>query len=79
MLNSLLWSGPDSIINVHDSIQNPDQTQIFYKSGQTYLTWIKCDLDDLDDPDKSNRFQSRSINPRNANFKIFGVLKLTKA
>ena len=31
-------------------MQNPDQTQITYKAGQTWLTWAKCDQIDLNDP-----------------------------
>ena len=46
-LNSLLWSGPDTIIDACDPIQNPDQTQIIYKPGQTRLTRVKRDPDDL--------------------------------
>ena len=53
-LNSLLWSGPDAIINTHDPMQNPNQTRIFYKPGQTRLTRTKCDPVDPDDP---TRFQ----------------------
>ena len=52
MLNSLLWSGTDTIINACDPIENPGQTQIFYKLGQTHLTRTKrdpVDPDNLDD------------------------------
>ena len=57
MLNSLLWLGTDSIINARDPIQKPGQTQIFYKPGQTRLTWTKCDPVDPDNPDDPTRFQ----------------------
>ena len=30
-LNSLLWLGTDAIINARDAMQNPGQTEIFYK------------------------------------------------
>ena len=30
-LNSLLWSGTNAIINACDAMQNPGQTEIFYK------------------------------------------------
>ena len=33
-------SSPAIIINAHDPIQNPGQTWIFYKAGQTQLTWM---------------------------------------
>ena len=52
MLNLLLWPGPDTIINICDPMQNPGQTQIFYTLGQTYSSWTKLDLDDL------NQFQT---------------------
>ena len=42
-LNSLLWLGPDAIINAHDPVQKPGQTQIFYKPGQTHFTQTKHD------------------------------------
>jgi len=35
MLNPSL---PDAINNVRDPMQNPGQTQIFYKAGQTRMT-----------------------------------------
>ena len=38
ILNSLLWSGSDTIINTCDLMQNLNQTQIFYKLGRTCLT-----------------------------------------
>ena len=38
-------------------MQNPGQTQIFYKAGLTHLTHIKRDLDDLDYLDDPTRFQ----------------------
>ena len=50
-LNSLFWSGPDTIINPRDPMQNPGQTRIFYKPGQTRMTQTKCD------PDDPTRFQ----------------------
>ena len=46
MLNSLLWSETDAIINARDPMQNPGQTRIFYKPGQTHLTQMKRDLVD---------------------------------
>ena len=30
-------------------MQNPGQTQIFYKVGQTHLTWTKRDPDNPED------------------------------
>ena len=33
------------------------QTQTFYKSHQTRLTWTKRDLINLDNPDDPTRFQ----------------------
>ena len=36
---------------------NPGQTRIFYKAGQTQLTWAKCDLVDPDDPNDLTRLQ----------------------
>ena len=45
----------DIIINVRDPMQNPGQTQIFYKAGQTWLTQAKCDPVDLYDPDDPTR------------------------
>ena len=41
-------SPPDTIINAHNPMQNPGQTRIFYKAGQTRA---KRDLVDPDDPD----------------------------
>ena len=41
-----LIQGPDAIINACDLMQNPGQTQIFHKPGQTRLTRTKCDPDD---------------------------------
>ena len=38
-------------------MQNPSQTQIFYKVDQTRLTQAKWDLVDLDDPDDPTRLQ----------------------
>ena len=48
-LISLLWLGADAIIKTRDPMQNPNQTQIFYKSGQTRLTQTKRDAVDPDD------------------------------
>ena len=45
----IILSGLYAIITAHDSMQNPGQTQIFYKTGQTCLTWTKHDLVGLDD------------------------------
>ena len=36
-------SSRDIIINICDSTQNPGQTWIFYKAGQTWLTQAKRD------------------------------------
>ena len=47
-------SPPDVIINACDPMQNPGQTRVFYKAGQTWLTQAKRDPVDLDDP---TRFQ----------------------
>ena len=47
-------SPPDVIINACDPMQNPGQTQIFYKVRQTRLTRAKRDPVDPDDP---TRFQ----------------------
>ena len=41
----------DVIINACDPMQNPGQTQIFYKAGQTRLIPAKRNLVDLDNPD----------------------------
>ena len=46
----------DVIINACDPMQNLDQTQIFYKAGQTWLTQAKRDLVDLDDPTQLQRW-----------------------
>jgi len=43
MLNLSL---PDTINNACDPMQNPGQTQIFYKVGQTWMTHKKSDPDD---------------------------------
>ena len=48
MLNSLLWSGTDVIIQPRDPMQNPGQTQ-------------KHDPVDLENPDDLTRFQPCSI------------------
>ena len=50
-------SSRDVIINVHDPMQNPGQTQIFYKVGQTRLTREKCDPVNPDDLDDLTRLQ----------------------
>ena len=42
-------------INVRDPMQNPGQTQIFYKAGQTRLIQKKCDPFDPDDPTQLQR------------------------
>ena len=47
----------DVIINTCDPMQNPGQTQILYKIGQTRLTQAKCDLVDPDDTDDLTRLQ----------------------
>ena len=57
MLNSLLLSLPDAIINARDAMQNPGLTRIFYNPGQTRLTRRKCDPDDPADPGDPTRFQ----------------------
>ena len=57
MLNSLLWSGTNAIINARDPMQNPDQIRIFYKPGQTHLTWAKRDPVDPDNLDDLTWFQ----------------------
>ena len=61
MLNSLIWLGTDVIINARDPTQNPDQTRIFYKPGQTCLTQTKRDLVDPDNLDDLTRFQPWSV------------------
>ena len=43
MLNSLLLSRTDSIIDTHDPMQNPGLIWIFYEPGQTYFTQTKHD------------------------------------
>ena len=43
MLNS---SPPDAINIARDPMQNPGQTRIFYKAGQTRMTRQKRDPDD---------------------------------
>ena len=60
MLNSLLWSGTDAIINAHDPMQNLGQTRIFYYPGQTRLTRTKRDPVDPDNPVNPTRFQTCS-------------------
>ena len=42
-LNSLLWSGTGAIMKVRDPMQNPGQSRIFCKPGQTNLTRTKRD------------------------------------
>ena len=54
MLNSFLRSGLDTIISACDPTQNLGQIQTFYKLGQPYLTWPKCDLDNLGGPTQFN-------------------------
>ena len=39
-------SPPDAINIARDPMQNPGQTRIFYKAGQTRMTRQKCDPDD---------------------------------
>ena len=50
-------SPQDVIINTCDPMQNPGQTWIFYKAGQTWLTQAKRDLVDSDDPDNPTQLQ----------------------
>ena len=50
-LNPSLYSVPGIIFNTHYPMQNPGQTQVFYKAGQTQLTWTKHDPGDPGDPD----------------------------
>ena len=45
------------IINTCNPMQNPGQTQIFYKVGQIQLTRAKCDPVDPDDSDDPNQLQ----------------------
>ena len=54
MLNLLLWSGPDAIINTRDPIQNLGQTNIFYKRSQIQVMQTNHDPDY---PDDSMQFQ----------------------
>ena len=55
MLTSSETASPsDIIINACDPMQNPGQTRIFYKVGQTRLTRAKRDPVD---PDDLSRFQ----------------------
>ena len=56
-LDSLPWSGTDTIINAHDSMQNPGQTQIFYKPGHTRLTWTKHESVEPKNPGDPTQFQ----------------------
>ena len=51
MLNSLLWSETNAIISARDPMQNPGQTRICYKPGQTHLTI------DPNNPDDPTQFQ----------------------
>ena len=57
LTSSKTSSPPDIIINLSDPIQNPGQTWIFYKAGQTRLTWAKRNPFDPDDPDDPTRLQ----------------------
>ena len=50
-------SPPDAINIARDPMQNPGQTQIFYKAGQTRMTRQKRDPGDPDNPDDPTRFQ----------------------
>ena len=45
------------LLVAHDSIQNPGQTRIFYKPGQTHLTRTKHDPVDPDNSDDLIPFQ----------------------
>ena len=36
-------SPPDAINTARDPMQNPGETQIFYKAGQTQIIWQKHD------------------------------------
>ena len=56
-INLLPWSGTDTIINACDLMQDTGQTRIFYKPGQTRLTWTKCDPVDPDNADDPTQFQ----------------------
>ena len=40
LTSSKTSSPPDVIINTCDPMQNLGQTRIFYKAGQTRLTWM---------------------------------------
>ena len=42
-------------------MQNPGQTWIFYKAGQTRLTQTKRDPDDLDYPDDPTQFSTLNM------------------
>ena len=46
---SSLWSGPDTIIDAGDPMQNLGQTWIFYKPGHSHLIQTKCGPDNPDD------------------------------
>ena len=48
----------DVINNAYDPVQNPGQTQVFYKAGQTQLTLAKRDPGDPDDPTWLQRWSS---------------------
>jgi len=54
---TLNLSLPDAINNARDPMQNPGQTRIFYKAGQTRMTHKKSDPDDPDNPDDPTRLQ----------------------
>jgi len=42
--------------NARDPMQNPGQTRIFYKVGQTRMTCKKSDPDNPDDPTRLQRW-----------------------
>ena len=54
-------------------MENPGHTLIFYKPGQTYLTWTKFDLNDPDDP---TQFQPLLVLYKGMN-DVFDNLRLT--
>ena len=47
----------NTIINVHDAMQNPGQSWMFIKWVRPHLTRTKHDLDDPDYLDNLTRFQ----------------------
>ena len=69
----------DVIINAHDPMQNPGQTWIFYKVGQTRLTQANCDSIDPDDPDDPTRLQPCFSSPPNGYNNRLTVHVCTKA